>query len=331
MTAATTAPHLPVLIGPLIRLAAPVRGVWLDGTLGAGGYARALLAAGAARVIGIDRDPLALELARGWAEGAPVTLHLDTFSNLDRHADAPLDGVVLDLGVSSMQLDRAERGFSFLRDGPLDMRMGRDGPSAADLVNAAPEGRLADILFHYGEERAARRIARAIARARAEAPITRTLQLAEIVAACLPRPKPGQSHPATRAFQALRIAVNDEFAELQAGLMAAERALAPGGVLAVVTFHSLEDRIVKRFFQLAAGRAGQGSRHAPETAPEPARFEPITRRAVGPDAAELAGNPRARSALLRMGRRTDAPARRLSDPVALGLPVLPEGGRGAER
>jgi 16S rRNA (cytosine1402-N4)-methyltransferase len=325
--AAAPAPHIPVLIGPLVRLASPVRGVWLDGTLGAGGYARALLEAGAARVIGLDRDPLALALAREWAApwGDRMALHLGTFSALDRIAGGPLDGVVLDLGVSSMQLDRAERGFSFLRDGPLDMRMGEGGPSAADLVNSAPEGELADILFHYGEERAARRIARAILRARAEAPITRTLQLAAIVAACLPRPQPGQSHPATRSFQALRIAVNDEFTELHQGLMAAERALVPGGVLAVVTFHSLEDRIVKRFFQLAAGtQAGQGSRHAPATVPEPARFDPITRRAVGPDAAELAVNPRARSALLRMGRRTAAPARP-SPAQALGLPLA--GGR----
>lgn len=322
--APTQAPHVPVLITPLVELAAPVRGLWLDGTLGAGGYARALLAAGAERVIGIDRDPLALDLARDWAADLPVTLHLGTFSELDEASAVPLDGVVLDLGVSSMQLDRAERGFSFLRDGPLDMRMGTDGPSAADLVNTAPEGRLADVLYHFGEERASRRIARAIVKARTEAPITRTLQLADIVSACLPRPKPGQSHPATRAFQALRIAVNDEFAQLQAGLMAAERALAPGGVLAVVTFHSLEDRVVKRFFQMAGGKAGQGSRHAPETAAEAARFEPITRRAVGPDEVELAANPRARSALLRMGRRTAAPARRQADPAALGLPVLPE-------
>jgi 16S rRNA (cytosine1402-N4)-methyltransferase len=320
-------PHIPVLIGPLVRLAAPVRGVWLDGTLGAGGFARALLDAGAERVIGIDRDPAALALARAWAApyGGRVTLHQGRFGALDQVAPGPLDGVVLDLGVSSMQLDQAERGFSFLRDGPLDMRMGGDGPSAADLVNTADESVLADILFHYGEERAARRIARAIVRARAEAPITRTLQLAGIVSACLPRPVPGQSHPATRSFQALRIAVNDEFGELYRGLMAAERALAPGGILAVVTFHSLEDRIVKRFFQLAAGGpGGQGSRHAPAAAPEPARFDPITRRAEAPDAAEVAANPRARSARLRMGRRTSAPPRPVAA-AALGLPVL--GGR----
>jgi 16S rRNA (cytosine1402-N4)-methyltransferase len=329
--AAAPAPHVPVLIAPLVRLAAPVRGVWLDGTLGAGGYARALLAAGADRVIGIDRDPLALELARdpaqGWAAplGDRVTLHLGTFSALDTLCGEPLDGVVLDLGVSSMQLDRAERGFSFLRDGPLDMRMGADGPSAADLVATLSEGQLADILYHFGEERASRRIARAIVRAREVAPITGTLRLAEIVSACLPRPKPGQSHPATRSFQALRIAVNDEFAELHAGLMAAERALKPGGVLAVVTFHSLEDRVVKRFFQQAGDRAGQGSRHAPETVALVPRFAILTRRAVGPDDGELAANPRARSALLRMGRRTDAPARP-SDAAGLGLPMLPSGG-----
>jgi 16S rRNA (cytosine1402-N4)-methyltransferase len=325
--AAAPAPHVPVLIDPLVRLAAPVRGLWLDGTLGAGGYARALLAAGADRVIGLDRDPLAVEMAQGWAApfGDRVALHLGTFSTLDTVSDQPLDGVVLDLGVSSMQLDRAERGFSFLRDGPLDMRMGAEGASAADLVATLTEGQLADILYHFGEERASRRIARAIVRAREVAPITGTLRLAEIVAGCLPRPKPGQSHPATRSFQALRIAVNDEFGELHAGLMAAERALKPGGVLAVVTFHSLEDRVVKRFFQLAGDRAGQGSRHAPETAVQVPRFDPITRRAVGPDEDEMAANPRARSALLRMGRRTDAPARP-ADAGALGLPMLPAGG-----
>lgn len=331
VTAPDPAPHVPVLIDPLIRLAAPVAGVWVDGTLGAGGYARALLGAGAERVIGIDRDPLALDLAQDWARpfGDRVVLRAGTFSRLDELAGGAVDGVVLDLGVSSMQLDRAERGFSFLRDGPLDMRMGDTGTSAADLIARATEAELADILFHYGEERAARRIARAIVAARAQAPITGTLQLAALVAACLPRPKPGQSHPATRSFQALRIAVNDEFAELKAGLLAAERALKPGGVLAVVSFHSLEDRVVKRFFQQAGdSAAGQGSRHAPAAPPEPARFQPITRRAVDPDDAELAANPRARSARLRMGRRTDAPARDRLDGGALGLPELPQkGGR----
>lgn len=320
------APHVPVLIAPLVRLAGPVQGLWLDGTLGAGGYARALLAAGADRVIGVDRDPLALQMAQDWAApfGDRVVLHLGNFADLDTVSDQPLDGVVLDLGVSSMQLDRAERGFSFLRDGPLDMRMGADGPSAADLVSDLSEAQLADILYHFGEERASRRIARAIVRAREAAPVTTTLRLAEIVAGCLPRPKPNQSHPATRSFQALRIAVNDEFGALHAGLMAAERALKPGGVLAVVTFHSLEDRVVKRFFQQAGDRAGQGSRHAPETVPQAPRFDIITRRAVGADEDEIAANPRSRSAMLRMGRRTDA-SPRPSDAGALGLPMLPGG------
>jgi 16S rRNA (cytosine1402-N4)-methyltransferase len=235
--------------------------------------------------------------------------------------------VVLDLGVSSMQLDRAERGFSFLRDGPLDMRMGAEGPSAADLVNTASEAGLADILFHYGEERAARRIARAILRERAEAPITGTLHLARIVASCLPRAKPGQSHPATRSFQALRIAVNDEFGELHRGLAAAERALAPGGVLAVVTFHSLEDRIVKRFLQLASGGEANANRYAPARADTTARFDMVTRKAVAPDEAEIARNPRARSAKLRVARRTAAAF--LPIPAAdLGLPdIRPKGRR----
>jgi len=323
------APHVPVLIGPLLAAVAPVAGVWLDGTLGAGGYARALLAAGAARVIGIDRDPLALELARDWAApyGARMELVLGTFGQLDSHADVPLDGVVLDLGVSSMQLDLAERGFSFTRDGPLDMRMSQQGESAADIVNQASEEALADILYHFGEERASRRIARAIVKARSLAPIETTLQLAEIVSACLPRPKPGQSHPATRSFQAIRIAVNAEFSELVNGLEAAERALKPGGMLAVVSFHSLEDRIVKRFMQLRSGKGGQGSRHAPQVIPETARFEPVTRRAVGADAAELAANPRSRSAHLRVARRLDAPAGPV-ERAALGLPLLALKGEG---
>jgi 16S rRNA (cytosine1402-N4)-methyltransferase len=319
----TDPPHVPVLIGPLIAHAGAVAGVWLDGTLGAGGYARALLDAGAERVIGVDRDPLALELAAGWAAafGGRVALRAGNFAELDRLADAPLDGVVLDLGVSSMQLDRAERGFSFTRDGPLDMRMSQQGRSAADLVAEASEKELADILHHFGEERAARRIARAIVAARAVAPITRTLALAEIVASCLPRPKPGQVHPATRSFQALRIAVNAEFESLVQGLEAAERALKPGGVLAVVSFHSLEDRIVKRFLTLGAGQGGRANRYAPETVQMPARFDLITRRAITADEAELARNPRARSALLRMARRTAAPPGG-TDRAALGLPAL---------
>jgi len=319
------APHVPVLLGPLLAAVAPVRGVWVDGTFGAGGYARGLLEAGAGRVIGIDRDPDALAEAAGWAAGYGARLHLvaGNFAELDRLAGEPVDGVVLDLGVSSMQLDRAERGFSFLRDGPLDMRMGQAGLTAADLVNTASEAELADILHHYGEERAARRIARALVAAR---PLSRTAELAEVVAGCLPRPKPGQSHPATRSFQALRIAVNDEFGALVAGLEAAERALKPGGRLAVVTFHSLEDRVVKRFLALRAGQGPGTSRHAPELAPPIARFTLDSRRAVAPSEDEIAANPRARSAHLRVATRTGAPA----GPVergALGLPRLAMGGR----
>ena len=322
-------PHIPVLLRPLLQAVAPVEGDWLDGTFGAGGYARALLEAGAARVTGVDRDPLALEMAAAWAGeyGDRLRLVAGNFSELDLHAGGMLDGVVLDLGVSSMQLDRAERGFSFQKDGPLDMRMSQAGPSAADLVNSASEGVLADILYHYGEERASRRIARAIVEARAVEPITTTLRLAEIVAKCLPRPKPGQSHPATRSFQAIRIAVNTEFDELAEGLQAAERALKPGGRLAVVTFHSLEDRIVKRFFQIASGAEANANRYAPAKADSAARFEMITKKAVGPDEAELAANPRARSAKLRVARRTAAPAARVA-PAALGLPEFqPKKGR----
>lgn len=320
-------PHVPVLLRPLLESVAPVAGVWLDGTFGAGGYTRGLLDAGADRVIAVDRDPAVFELARDWAPayGDRLVMIEGTFSRLDRHADAPLDGVVLDLGVSSMQIDDAARGFSFQKDGPLDMRMGATGPSAADLVNTASEAELADILHHYGEERAARRIARAIVTARAEAPLATTRQLAEVIARCLPRPKQGQIHPATRSFQAIRIAVNDELGELVAGLEAAERALKPGGRLAVVTFHSLEDRIVKRFLQFRAGLGGGGSRHAPEIVAAAPRFHLLTRRALTPDAAELAANPRARSARLRVGIRTEAPAAPV-DRGQLGLPSIMERG-----
>ncbi|MCC5991963.1 MAG: 16S rRNA (cytosine(1402)-N(4))-methyltransferase RsmH [Rhodobacteraceae bacterium] len=316
-------PHVPVLIRPILDRLAPISGVWLDGTLGAGGYARALLDAGAERLIGVDRDPLALQMAQGWGAAYGERLHLvqGNFAQLDDYADGPLDGVVLDLGVSSMQLDRAERGFSFAKDGPLDMRMGQSGPSAADLVNHAAEEVLADILFHYGEERAARRIARAIARARAQAPITTTLQLTEIITSCLPRPKPGQSHPATRSFQALRIAVNNEFESLVQGLEAAERALRPGGALAVVSFHSLEDRVVKRFLQQRAGQGGRSNRYAPEARQDAPRFTMIERRSIAADPQELAENPRARSARLRLARRSDAPPGPAMR-AELGLPTL---------
>ncbi len=322
MTAeAAVTPHVPVLITPLIAAAQPVRGHWLDGTFGAGGYTRALLDAGADRVTAVDRDPGALALATPWAGDLGERLRLveGRFSELETHAGGPLDGVVLDLGVSSMQLDQAERGFSFRQDGPLDMRMGRGGRTAADIVNTMDEATLADLLYLYGEERAARRIARAIV---ARRPLARTLELADCIASVLPRRKPGQHHPATRSFQAIRIAVNDEYGELVAGLMAAERALKPGGILAVVTFHSIEDRIVKRFMQSRAGEAGRGSRHGPAVA-EPDPTFAILLRKRDADEDEIAANPRARSARLRMVKRTDAPARAV-DPVALGAPVLKE-------
>lgn len=315
-------PHIPVLIEPLLAAVAPVRGRWVDATMGAGGYTRALLAAGAGHVTAIDRDPRALALAADWAAEWSDRLRIveGTFSDLDRLAEGPIDGVVFDLGVSSMQLDESERGFSFMADGPLDMRMSQTGEGAAALVAQASESQLADILFQYGEERASRRIARAIVAARADAPIETTGRLRDIVARCLPRPKPGQSHPATRTFQALRIAVNDEFGQLVAGLEAAERALAPGGWLAVVTFHSLEDRVVKRFLQIRSGGTGRGSRHAPEVAREDPRFEIVVKAQV-PGTAEIARNPRARSARLRVARRTEAAAGPV-DRSALGLPAL---------
>ncbi len=320
-------PHIPVLLRPLLAAVAPVQGVWLDGTFGAGGYAKGLLAAGADKVIGIDRDPQALEMASHWTAdyGSRLQLIAGTFSDLDTIAAEPLDGVVLDLGVSSMQIDQPERGFSFQKDGPLDMRMSQSGESAADIVNRASEATLADILYLYGEERASRRIARAIVEQRAREPILTTLRLAEIVAKCLPRPKPGQSHPATRSFQALRIAVNEEYSELAQGLAAAERALKPGGMLAVVTFHSTEDRIVKRFLQLASGADSNANRYAPATTQAVARFTQTT-KAIAADDAELAQNPRARSAKLRVARRTQAPALTL-DPAQIDVPQLSQKGR----
>ena len=323
--AADQTPHIPVLIRPLIAAVGPVTGVWLDGTFGNGGYTRALLAAGADKVIAVDRDPLAFQMAAGWVAdyGDRIVMQEGVFSQLDTYAQ-DLDGVVLDLGVSSMQLDLAERGFSFMRDGPLDMRMSQSGLSAADLCNDADEAELADIIYLYGEERASRRISKAIVAAR---PLTTTGQLAKIVESCLPRAKPNQSHPATRTFQALRIAVNNEYGELAMGLMAAERALKPGGQLAVVTFHSVEDRMAKRFLQARSGNNANANRYAPETTQVTPAFRIDKRKAIGPDDQELAENPRSRSAKLRVAIRTDAPAQSL-DPADLGMPMMrKKGGR----
>ncbi len=321
-------PHIPVLLRPLLAEVAPISGRWLDGTFGAGGYSRALLEEGADEVIAVDRDPYVFEIAAEWAEvyGDRLKLVEGTFDKLDQYASEKLDGVVLDLGVSSMQLDQPDRGFSFMADGPLNMRMGNTGLTAADAVNGLSEAALADILFHFGEERASRRIAREIVKVRTDAPITTTLQLAEIIARCLPKPKPGQSHSATRSFQALRIYVNGEYEQLAAGLEAAERALKPGGKLAVVTFHSIEDRMVKRFIQIRSGQGGQGSRHAPATEQMAPRWRVKSRRAIGPDDRELAENPRSRSAKLRVATRSCAEAGPV-DRAALGMPMLP----GSER
>jgi len=324
-TALPAAPHIPVLLDEVIAALAPIAGgIFIDGTFGAGGYTRALLEHGAAQVIAIDRDPAALSAAAGLAKNYQDRLVLveGVFAEIDQiardHAVGPVTGIVLDIGVSSMQLDQAERGFSFRHDGPLDMRMAQAGPSAEDLVNQADEDGLAEIIYRLGEDRAARRIARTIVAARADQPITRTGQLVEIVTGCLPRQRPGQIHPATRTFQALRIAVNDELGQLVQALGAAEAVLAPGGRMVVVTFHSLEDRIVKRYFRIAAGQEGQGSRHGPAREVPPPRYQRPA-RAVKAGKAEIARNPRARSARLRMAVRTSVPSVVL-DPSRLGLP-----------
>ncbi|TCR61879.1 16S rRNA (cytosine1402-N4)-methyltransferase [Bosea sp. BK604] len=322
--------HVPVLLAEALdALALKAGGRYLDGTFGAGGYARALLEREPqATLLALDRDPTAV------AGGADLVAAMDgrltisqaRFGELAEEAErfrmVPLDGVVLDIGVSSMQLDEAERGFSFRFDGPLDMRMGRHGQSAADLVNEGEEGRLADIFYHYGEERRSRAVARAVVEARRKAPLTTTKQLADLVAGIV-RAEPGGAHPATRVFQALRIAVNDELGELVQALHAAEAVLKPGGRLAVVTFHSLEDRIVKQFFAARSGRVPAGSRHAPAAAVPVATFKPVTKGPVAPSEEEMRSNPRARSAKLRAAERTEAPTRP-PDADLVALAELPQ-------
>ena len=318
--------HIPVLARPAIELL-NVRdgGVYIDGTFGAGGYTQAILATANATVIGIDRDQNAIAGGAGLVDAAAgrLTLVEARFSELDRIAEkfghAAVDGIVLDLGVSSMQLDGAERGFSFRLDGPLDMRMGGEGPSAADVVARASERDLADIIFQLGEERRSRAVARGIVAARKLAPIHTTGALADIVARVV-RAKPNQIHPATRTFQALRIFVNEELTELAAALLAAERILKPGGRLAVVTFHSLEDRIVKTFLAERSRTAGV-SRHLPDVEALPSNLRLLTKRAVMPEETEIAANPRARSAKLRAAERSSAPPR--GGDIETMLPVLP--------
>ena len=301
------APHIPVLLDEVIAGLAPQPGeTHVDGTFGAGGYTRALLAAGA-NVIAFDRDPDAIAEGQALVAESEGRLALvpDVYSRMgealsERGIDQ-VDGVTLDVGVSSMQLDRADRGFSFQADGPLDMRMGQSGMSAADFVNSADEAEIADILFHLGEERQSRRVARAIVAAR---PITRTSELAAVVRRAVGYREHDKKDPATRTFQAIRIHVNRELEELEDGLAAAEKALAPGGRLAVVSFHSLEDRIVKRFLKERSG-APAGSRHLPEVRTQPPSFEAVA-KPVRAGEAELARNPRSRSATLRVARRTAA-------------------------
>ncbi|WP_068072040.1 16S rRNA (cytosine(1402)-N(4))-methyltransferase RsmH [Novosphingobium lentum] len=319
MTAAlSSVPHIPVLLDEVVAALGPVPGaVIIDATFGAGGYTRRLLEAGAT-VHAFDRDPDAIEAGARWPEAqtsgggeAPrLVLHARRFSELvEGLAEAGIahvQGVVFDIGVSSMQLDQAARGFAFSSDGPLDMRMSQSGPSAADFLNEADEAAIADVLYQYGEERQSRRIARAIVAAR---PLETTGQFAHVVRKALGYRPGAPKDPATRSFQAVRIHVNGELDELVEGLAAAERLLAPGGRLAVVSFHSLEDRIVKQFLREASGSQGGGSRHVPMAATtEPARFDKPS-PAIRPGEAEQARNPRARSATLRWASRTAAPAR----------------------
>jgi 16S rRNA (cytosine1402-N4)-methyltransferase len=305
--------HVPVLRDEVVRHIAPrAGGTYVDGTFGAGGYSRALLDAADCRIVGIDRDPEAIRMAQAMAasSGGRLTVIEGRFGDMVELLAAcgvmAVAGVTLDLGVSSMQVDQPGRGFSFRHDGPLDMRMAASGPSAADVVNGASEGELADIIFQYGEERQSRRIARAIVRARADKRIERTGELADIVRRALgARPSGDRIDPATRTFQALRIHVNDELGELRRGLDAADTLLEPGGRLAVVSFHSLEDRTVKSFLRERAGEGPRPSRHAPAARGDRqgATWRVITRRPVTPAAAECAANPRARSARLRVGEK----------------------------
>jgi 16S rRNA (cytosine1402-N4)-methyltransferase len=305
--------HISVLGVEAVDMLSPrAGGIYVDATFGAGGYSRAILATEGTRVIAIDRDRTAI--AGGFdlvdASDGRLTLVEDRFSNLadvcTAQGEPLVDGVVMDVGVSSMQIDQAERGFSFRFDGPLDMRMSQHGPTAADVVAKASEADLANIIYIFGEERHSRSVARAIIAARKEAPIETTKQLVDIVQKVV-WAKPGEIHPATRTFQALRIFVNAELDELHTALAAAERVLKPGGRLSVVSFHSLEDRIVKNFMT-ERSKTGGGSRHLPEVAQSRPRFSLVNKRPITAGEDELKANPRARSAKLRGAERTDAPA-----------------------
>jgi 16S rRNA (cytosine1402-N4)-methyltransferase len=316
--------HVPVLGREAVGMLEPRGGgIYLDATFGAGGYSRAILDIGGTRVIGVDRDRSAITGGFDLVDRSDgrLTLVEDRFSHLAEICAAEgidaVDGIVMDVGVSSMQLDQADRGFSFRLGGPLDMRMGQDGPTAADVVARASEADLANIIYIFGEERHSRGVARAIVAARKETPIATTRALADIVSKVV-RSKPGEIHPATRTFQALRIFVNEELDELHLALAAAERVLKPGGRLAVVSFHSLEDRIVKNFLG-ERSKSGGGSRHLPEIAQATPSFVSLTKRPVTPGDDEIAANPRARSAKLRAAERTAAPAH-----AAASLPDWPK-------
>ena len=322
--------HIPVMLSEVIEALDPRDGKhFIDGTFGAGGYSRGLLEAARCTVLAIDRDPAAAQFAQALEERFPGRLKfvLGRYAEMreiaEREGIAAVDGVALDLGVSSMQLDEAERGFSFSQDGPLDMRMGAEGPTASDLVNALPERDLAAIIATLGEEKRARAIARAILARRAEEPITRTGELADIVARVLGRRHDDPKHPATRTFQGIRLYLNDELVELARGMNAAEHLLKPTGRLAVVTFHSLEDRIAKRFFAARSMPAPKGSRHLPEKGGSNflPSFRLLNRRPLSPSKDEIRLNPRARSARLRAGERTDAPPHAL-DLASLGVPRI---------
>lgn len=321
--------HIPVLLKEMVEALNPKPGcVYLDGTFGGGGYSEAILDRADCRVIGLDRDPDAI--ARGQAlqgfYGARLRLIEGRFGEMDDLVTEQVDGIVLDLGVSSFQLDEADRGFSFRFDAPLDMRMSRDGLSAADAVNKLSETALADVLFFLGEEAGARRIARALVQERARAPIETTKQLADTIERALGGRNGAKTHPATQSFQALRLLVNNELDELAAGLAAAERLLRPGGALVVVSFHSLEDRLVKTFFAERSGaRDGGGSRHMPEMpVGPPPTFETPVRKGIGPSEDEAKANPRARSAHLRWGVRTNAAARGRLTTTALAARAVHE-------
>jgi 16S rRNA (cytosine1402-N4)-methyltransferase len=300
----TAAPHIPVLLDEVLTALAIAPGeTHVDGTYGAGGYSRAMAAAGA-RVIAFDRDPDAIAAGMATRDNG-IDLIEARFSDMGSHIDQPVEGIVLDIGVSSMQLDQADRGFSFQGNGPLDMRMEQAGESAADFVNTADEADIADVIYRYGDEPKSRRIARSIVAAR---PLTTTGELARAVRKATGWRDGDKKDPATRTFQAIRIHINRELDELADGLIAAEALLGEGGRLAVVTFHSLEDRMVKRFLRDRSGAAPQGSRHAPAgPATRSPTFAAVAKPVTASDA-ELASNPRARSATLRSARRTAAPA-----------------------